>query len=104
MQRLRRSVGTALRPTLRLAAVAASLAIATGLALAQITGPTGIGDPTTRRAGGAQQTQSGPVGVQPPTPNRADSPPTPLYYGVIVVLAGATVALAIMPSKRGHQD
>lgn len=42
--------------------------------------------------------------VRPPTPQQVDSPPLWLYYLILIVLTGATVALSILPSKRSHQD
>lgn len=105
MQHVRTNGGSRHRRPARLAALGAGLWLAAGLAAGQIGSPAGIGDPTTRNAKSSSPTApTGPVGMQPPTPNRADSPPMPLYYGVVVVLAAATIALAIMPSKRGHQD
>jgi hypothetical protein len=40
----------------------------------------------------------------PPLPRGADKPPVWIYYLVILVLAGLTVVVSIMPSKRGHLD
>lgn len=42
--------------------------------------------------------------VRPPTPSEPEKPATILYYIVGVVLAGAAVGIAVMPSKRGHHD
>jgi len=48
----------------------------------------------------AQQRQA------PPTPPATDGPGAAvfLYYAVIVLLGGATIAVSVMPGKRGHQE
>ncbi len=48
----------------------------------------------------AQQTQS----LKPPAPRQDPSAPVVLTVLVMVVLAGATLFVAVFPSKRGHQD
>ncbi len=40
----------------------------------------------------------------PPLPKTPDQPATLLYYAVVGVLLLATVAVSVMPSKRGHLD
>lgn len=44
--------------------------------------------------------------IPPPTPPATESlgMTTLLYYAVIVILGGATIAVSIMPGKRSHQD
>lgn len=40
----------------------------------------------------------------PPLPRTPDQPATLLYYAVVGALLIATVAVSVMPSKRGHLD
>jgi hypothetical protein len=55
-------------------------------------------------AGEALAQRGGDAGLRPPVPERPDNPPRWLHYGVIAILGAATIAIAILPSKRGHQD
>lgn len=48
----------------------------------------------------AQQTQS----VKPPAPRDDPSAPIVMTILLLVILAGATLFVAVFPSKRGHQD
>jgi len=49
--------------------------------------------------------QQGGGGLRPPLPQRAETnPPRWLHFGVVLILGAATVAVAVMPSKRSHQD
>jgi hypothetical protein len=43
-------------------------------------------------------------GVGPPRPEKADEPPVFLYYGVLLLLGILTIAVSLIPSKRGHLD
>lgn len=45
-----------------------------------------------------------PAAGGPPLPKTPDQPATLLYYAVVGVLLIATVAVSVMPSKRGHLD
>lgn len=49
---------------------------------------------------------SGPVGqdVKPPDPGNPTPPNTGVIYILLFLLIGASVGLAILPSKRTHQD
>lgn len=40
----------------------------------------------------------------PPRPQGEPSSPTWLYYIVLGLLAAATIAASVIPSKRGHLD
>lgn len=76
------------------AAAAAALATAWS-ASAQLTPPQN----QNRGPGGV------PRNVRPPTPGgKSDTPPTLTLIGLTVILGGAIVAAALIPSKRGHQD
>lgn len=87
----------------------ALLALTTFLAaptLAQVA-PGGASPP-----GATPATQQAPVAAQsaeripPPTPPATEplGLSVLLYYAVIIVLGGATIAISVMPGKRGHQD
>ncbi len=43
-------------------------------------------------------------GTGPPRPQKADEPPTFIYYGTFAVLALLTIGVSLIPSKRGHLD
>lgn len=88
-------------PKTGLAIVAAVSLMAASHASAQLSRPGGgLGQPEERQ----QQQSSGQQGLHPPTPRRPDAPPRWIYYGVMLILGGATIAVGIMPAKRSHQD
>lgn len=49
---------------------------------------------------------TGPVGkdVKPPDPGNPTPPNTGVIYILLFLLVGASIGLAILPSKRTHQD
>lgn len=42
--------------------------------------------------------------LRPPTPLQQDKPPTIRTFITAIVIVGAVVGVALIPSKRGHQD
>lgn len=60
--------------------------------------------PAAAQFGTRPQDQQQVIAPRPPTPRTADRPPTIWMYMLAVVLGGAVVGAALIPSKRGHQD
>lgn len=54
--------------------------------------------------GGGVGAGAGSREVRPPAPSDPGKPSAILYYGVALVAGGIAYAIAIMPSKRTHQD
>lgn len=83
-----------------------TLLVATALpAAAQVTPDSG------QAPGGAARPSSTPAArsanrIPPPTPPATESlgMSVLLYYTVLIVLGGATIAVSVMPGKRSHQD
>lgn len=86
--------------------VVLTLLLATALpAAAQVTPDSGQAPGAPGRPGGPPASQSA-NRIPPPTPPATESlgMSVLLYYTVLIVLGGATIAISVMPGKRSHQD